>query len=62
MCDRVVSKDSFMLKYYPDRYKAQKMCDESVADCLSALKFVADWFVTDKMIKKLHKPSFHNDK
>ena len=50
-----------MLKYYPDRHKAQKMCDESVDDCLPSLKFVADWFVTDTMIKKLHKPLFHND-
>ena len=37
------------------------MCDESVDDCLPSLKFVADWFVTDTMIKKLHKPLFHND-
>ena len=29
------------------------MCDETVDDCLTALKFIPDWFVTSKMIKKL---------
>ena len=29
------------------------MCDKAVDDCLAALKFVPDWFVTSKMIKKL---------
>ena len=28
------------------------MCDEAVDDCQSALKFISDWFVTSKMIKK----------
>ena len=29
------------------------MCDEAVNDCLAALKFVPDWFVTSKMLEKL---------
>ena len=29
------------------------MCDEVVDDCLAALKFVLDWFVTNEMIIKL---------
>ena len=29
------------------------MCDKAVADCLAAMKFVPDWFVTSKMIKIL---------
>ena len=29
------------------------MCDKAVDDCLPALKFVPDWFVTSKMIKKV---------
>ena len=51
---KFVSKDPFMLKYCLDRYKAQEMCDKAVDDFVSRLKFVPDWFVTDKMIKKLH--------
>ena len=50
-----------MLKYCHDRYKTQEMCDEAVDDCLSALKFVPDWFLTAKMIKKLHETLFTND-
>ena len=29
------------------------MCDKAVDDCLAALKFVPDWFVTSKVIKEL---------
>ena len=28
------------------------MCDEAVDDCLAALKFIPDWFVASKMLKK----------
>ena len=34
MCDIVVSKNSFMLIYCPDRYKTQRMCDEAADGCL----------------------------
>ena len=30
MRDKVVSKEPFMLKYFPDKYKNQEMCDEAV--------------------------------
>ena len=30
------------------------MCDKAVDDCLAALKFIPDWFVTSKIIKKLY--------
>ena len=29
------------------------MCDEGVDDCLAALKFFSDWFVTSKMINHI---------
>ena len=29
------------------------MCDEAVDDFLPSLNFIRDWFVTNKMIKKL---------
>ena len=29
------------------------MHDKAINDCLATLKFVPDWFVTSKMIKKL---------
>ena len=37
------------------------MCDEAVDDCLVALKFIADWFVTSKMIKKLFTALYLDD-
>ena len=37
------------------------MCDEAVDDCLAALKFVPDWFVTNKMIK-IHFTALYADK
>ena len=29
------------------------MCDKAVDDCLAAVEFVSDWFVTSEMIKIL---------
>ena len=53
MRERIISDDPFSIKYVPDQYKTQQMCNKTVNDCLSALKFVRDWFVTGKIIKKL---------
>ena len=52
--DRVVSEDSYMLIYCPYRYKTPDMCNEDVDDFMAALKFISDWFVTSKMLKKFH--------
>ena len=48
MCDKLVSKEPFMRKYYLDRYKTQQMFDKAVDACLPASKFVSNWFVTNK--------------
>ena len=53
MCDRVVSEDSFLIVYCPDKYKIQRMCDEAVDDYLAVLNLLSDWFATSKTIKKL---------
>ena len=53
MCYSIIPEDPFSLRYLPDQYKTQKMCDKAVDDCLVALKFNPDLFVTSKMIKKL---------
>ena len=54
MCERVVSKNRFMLIQCPNRYKTQKMRDKAVDNYLAALKFIPDWFVTRKRLEKLH--------
>ena len=61
MCDRDVSEDSFMLRYCLYKYKIQEMCDNPVNDCLSATKFVPNWFVASKIIKKSQKTLFTDD-
>ena len=52
ICDRVVSEDPFLIVYCPNRYNTQRMCDEAIDDCLAALKFIPDWFVASKILKK----------
>ena len=61
MCKEVVYNDPFMQKYFSNRYKTQEICDKAVDDFLSALEFVIDWFVTNKMIKNLDNALFAND-
>ena len=53
LCGRVVSEDSFSIRYVPDQYKTQKMFDKAVDDSLAALKLIPNWFVTSKMVKEL---------
>ena len=37
------------------------MSDKAVDDCLSALKFVLDWFASSKMVEKFCRVLFVND-
>ena len=61
MCDSVVSEDTFLIVYCPDKYKSQRMCDEAVGNCLAAFKFIPDWFVTCKILEKLDHSLHAND-
>ena len=36
MCDRVVSKGTFIIVFCPGKQKTQRMCDEAAADSLAA--------------------------
>ena len=58
MCDKIVSKEFFMLKYCLDIYKAQ---EKAVDSYLLALNFVSDWVVTNKIIEKLDNAVFSID-
>ena len=55
--DSVGCKEPF--KYFPGRYK--KIFDKAVNACQSALKYVPDCFVTNKMLVKLGNVVFSND-
>ena len=37
------------------------MCDKAIGNFLPALEFVPDWFLTAKMIEKLHGTLFTDD-
>ena len=37
------------------------MSNKDVDDCLAALKFICDWFVTSKMLEKFHDALLTND-
>lgn len=60
---KVVSEDSFMLKYYLDRYQTQEICHKAVV-CLPILRFVPHFFLhslfTNKMLEKLGYIEFSN--
>ena len=47
MYDGVVSEDSFLIVYCPDKYKTQRISAETVDDSLAALKLIPDWFITE---------------
>ena len=47
-CNKVFSKEKFMLKHCLDRFKTQEMCGK----LLPTLKCIPDGFVTNKMLKK----------
>ena len=42
VCNSIISKDPFSIRYVPDQYKTQKMCDKAVDDCLAVLKLIPD--------------------
>ena len=50
-----------MLKYCPDSYKIQKMCNIAVDFCLLVIKFVPDFFVLSKVIEKLDSTVFSDE-
>ena len=50
-----------MLKYCLHIYKTQEVCDKAVDAFLPILKFVPDWFVTNKLLEKLDNVVSAND-
>ena len=51
ICDRAIFEDPFMLAYYPDKYKTQRMCHEAVDDCLAALNLFLIGLLQVKSLK-----------
>ena len=62
MCDSVGCEDPFIIVYCTDIYKTQRMCDQTIDDCLAALNFISNQFVTSKMLQKFDKVLLAADK
>ena len=58
MCYKIFCKEPFMLKYCSN--KIQKMCDKAVDSHHITLKYFPNWFVTNKMLRKLDISIFSN--
>ena len=58
MWNRTVQSDPWALRYVPDQYKSQKMCNEAVQSDLWLLEYVPDQFVTQEM---WHEEEFDDD-
>ena len=43
-----------MLINCPNTYKTQNMYNEAVDDCLEALNFIPEWFVTSQTLENFH--------
>ena len=50
-----------MMVFCTSRCKTQRMCDEAIHSCLAALRFIPDWFVTSRMLKKFDNALHAND-
>ena len=44
MCKHTVKKLPFVIRYVPDRYKAQQMCDKTILENGGTLEYVPDCY------------------
>ena len=51
MCERVIEKDPWVLKFVSDHLKAQRMCESALEKDPWVLKFVPDLFVAQEQVK-----------
>ena len=50
MCDKVILENAGTLKYNPDCYKNEKICNRAVENHLYALEFVPECYKTHKNV------------
>ena len=61
ICGIVVSLYPFLIVYFPDKYKTQRMYDEVVDDTLAELKLVPDCFFKSEIIKEVYPTLYADD-
>ena len=52
MCNKAIDIYPSPIKFIPECFKTREMYGKAVDGFLLILKFVSDWFVTNKIIKK----------
>ena len=52
MCDKAVAVDSKMLKFVPDHFKTQEMCEKRIAKIV-VFSNTCSWSVWNSLFKKL---------
>ena len=52
MCDRVFSKDPFLILYCPDKHKTQEMCEKIISGDLFSLRCVPDYNKSEQMCEE----------
>ena len=52
MCNEVVRREPYTLRFIPDHFKAKEMCDKAIKEDPSSFQFVPDWFVTQEQINR----------
>ena len=50
MCERAIENELCNLKFVPDHFKMQDICDKVMRDNPSLLRYVPDWFVTRERV------------
>ena len=51
MCEGAIEASSWQLKYVPDQYKTQEMCNKAVRDDPSTLRYVSNWLFTGEWVR-----------
>ena len=52
MCEHAVKKLPYLLRYVPDQYQTQQMCDKAILENGGTLKSVSDCYKNQEMCNK----------
>ena len=53
MCKHAVKRLPYLLRYVPDKYKTEQMCDEAILENGGTLKYVPDCYKNQEMCNKV---------
>ena len=50
MCDKTIEKDSMMLKFVPDYFKTQEMCEKAFTNVFSIIYVIKNTLKNSQMV------------